>query len=336
MTASTHAHGPWVDVHSHPGCGFISGLPSTDRNVAMFGPERQDAQVTSAAAGEVAAVNVSTVADLAVLGVKAAGPTALRDFEPGEVVADHRRQLDAISAVLEHDAVAPVRAADDIEAAVVDGQTGVFLGCEGADFLEGDANGLAEAYEMGVRAITLVHYRVNELGDIQTEDAVHGGLTASGLEILAEMNRIGMIADLAHATFATTVGALEASTAPIMVSHSHLASPRADHPRLLSDDHAAAVADGGGIIGAWPSGVACETLADYSGEICRLIDLVGVDHVAIGTDMDANYRPVLTSYSQFPELAAQLGERGLDDAEVDAVLGGNFVRLFRSVEAARS
>lgn len=59
-----------------------------------------------------------------------------------------------------------------------------------------------------------------------------------------------------------------------------------------------------------------------------------MEHVAIGTDMDANYRPVLTSYSQFPELASQLGERGLDVGEVDAVLGGNFVRLFRDVEAA--
>lgn len=136
--ADRPTHGPWVDVHSHPGCGFLGGLPATDRNVVMFGPERQDAQVTSAAAGEVAAVNVSTVADLAVLGVEGAGPTALREFEPGEVVADHRRQLAAISAVLEHEHVTAVRSADDIVAAQAGENTGVFLGCEGADFLEGE------------------------------------------------------------------------------------------------------------------------------------------------------------------------------------------------------
>jgi membrane dipeptidase len=328
------AHGPWVDVHSHPGCGFLGGLQSTNPMVRAFGPERQREKVTSAARGEVAVVNVSTVADLAVLGVGVAGPTAMRAFEPGEVVADHRRQIAAISAVLEHNDVAPVLDPSDIEAAHGSGRTGVFLGCEGADFLEGEASGLDEAFEVGVRVITLVHYRVNELGDIQTEQSVHGGLTAAGVEILGEMNRIGIIADLAHATFATTVDAIEASTAPIMISHSHLASAGADHPRLLTEQHARVVADGGGLIGAWPSGVACTSLADYSAEVCRLIDLVGVDHVAIGTDMDANYRPVLTSYAQFPELAALLADRGLTHGEIDAVLGGNFIRLFEAVEHA--
>ena len=63
---------------------------------------------------------------------------------------------------------------------------------------------------------------------------------------------------------------------------------------------------------------------------------VGIDHVAIGTDLDANYRPVLTSYSQFPDVAELLRYRGLDDGEVDKVLGGNFVRLFEDVESASS
>ncbi len=95
------------------------------------------------------------------------------------------------------------------------------------------------------------------------------------------------------------------------------------------------VADAGGIIGAWPSGVSSSTLGDYVDEICRLIDVVGTGHVAIGTDLDANYRPVLTSYEQFPEVAALLGERGLSGTEIDDVLGGNFVRLFEAVERAR-
>jgi membrane dipeptidase len=64
---------------------------------------------------------------------------------------------------------------------------------------------------------------------------------------------------------------------------------------------------------------------------CRLVDLVGVDHVGIGSDMDANFRPVLDRYSQFAELAHLLGRRGLSATEVDAILGGNFVRLFRLV-----
>jgi membrane dipeptidase len=65
-----------------------------------------------------------------------------------------------------------------------------------------------------------------------------------------------------------------------------------------------------------------------------LIDVVGVDHVAIGTDLDANFRPVLMTYSQFPDVAELLRERGVDGGEVDKVLGGNFIRLFAEIERA--
>lgn len=109
---------------------------------------------------------------------------------------------------------------------------------------------------------------------------------------------------------------------------------RASRPRLLSEEHASMVAEAGGIIGAWPAGVAQSTLADYVDETCRLIDLVGVDHVAIGTDLDANYMPVLSEYDQFPELARHLQAEGLHTAEVDKVLGGNFLRAFEAVEHA--
>lgn len=179
--------------------------------------------------------------------------------------------------------------------------------------------------------ITLVHYRVNELGDIQTETPHHGGLTAFGGEVVTEMNRLGMIIDLAHATFETTVGALEVSADPIVISHSHLSGPGSDHPRLLTDDHALVVADAGGLVGAWPAGVTSTTLAEYVDEICRLVELIGVEHVAIGSDLDANYRPVLTEYSQFNDVASLLTGRGFASAEVDAVLGGNVVQLFAAV-----
>lgn len=327
-------HGPWVDVHSHPGCGFLEGLPSDAPVAKTFGGAASKDRVVDAASGEVAAVNASTVADLMVLGLTAAGPGAVREFEPGEAVADHRRQIRGVAQLIDRSDVTAVLAASDVFDAHDAGRPGVFLSCEGADFLDGQGEGLAEAYRDGVRAITLVHYRVNELGDIQTEDAFHGGLTPFGAEVVEEMNRLGMIVDLAHATFDATIAALEASKTPLMISHSHLASPGADHPRLLSEEHARVVADGGGIIGAWPSGVVSLTLGDYVEEICRLIEVVGIDHVAIGTDLDANYRPVLTNYSQFPEVAAQLDARGLGSAEIDKVLGGNFLRVFQAVEAA--
>jgi len=121
------------------------------------------------------------------------------------------------------------------------------------------------------------------------------------------------------------------SSAPVVISHSHLGSGEGSHPRLLAADHARAVAATGGLIGAWPAGVALADLDGYVDEIIRLIDLVGIDHVGIGTDMDANFRPVLTSYVQFHDVAARLLARGLTGDDVAAVMGGNYRRLFATV-----
>jgi membrane dipeptidase len=145
------------------------------------------------------------------------------------------------------------------------------------------------------------------------------------------MNGVGMIVDLAHASFQTTLDAVAASRHPVMISHTHLAGPRSDHPRLVTDEHARAVGEAGGLIGAWPSGVVSETLDDFIDEVVRLVDLVGVEHVAIGTDLDANFRPVLTEYGQFDDLDAGLAARGLGADDVDRVLGENAVDLIRTV-----
>lgn len=331
-SAAVRGHGPWVDVHAHPGRTLLTGLSRSAPAVQLLGPEDSGERLQSARTAGVAAVNASAVADLPVLGVRPDGGLhASRPFEPGEAWADFRRQLDALEASLAAPGVRPVLAPADIVAAAATGEVGAVLGCEGGDFLEGDAGRLADVATRGLRTVTLVHYRPNELGDIQTDDPMHGGLSPAGREVVREMNRLGMIVDLAHATFGTTVDTLEVSTRPIMISHSHLARPGASHPRLLSEKHAAAVAEAGGLIGAWPAGIVAQTLDDFCDEICRLVDLVGVDHVGVGTDMDANYRPVLTSYDQFPDVAARLRSRGMTSAEVDQVLGGNFLSLFEAV-----
>jgi membrane dipeptidase len=325
-------HGPWVDIHAHPGRCFLGGLEPSSPFVALLGPEESLARVRSSRDGEVAVVNASTVGDLAVLGVRADGGLyASRPFETGEAAADHVRQMNALNTLFAETSVRAVLVPADIPALAAQDEVGVFLSCEGADFLESGLGGLGAAHRDGARAVTLVHYRVNELGDIQTEDAVHGGLTVFGREVVDEMNRLGMIVDLAHATFETTVAALDESTRPIMISHSHLANPGSTHPRLLSEEHVRVVAEAGGLIGAWPAGIELTTLAGYCEEICRLVDVAGIDHVAIGTDLDANYRPVLTDYRQFPEVAAGLAARGMSASEIDQVLGGNFVELFAAV-----
>jgi membrane dipeptidase len=323
---------PRVDLHGHAGRCFLAGLGDRDPFVRMLGAEDIRAAVAAAAASGVAAITLSTVADLRVLGpdpVK--GLAASREFGRGEAYGDHRRQLDAITATLADLGVPVAVSAAEVERAWAGGRTAVLLSCEGGDFLEGRLEALAEARAAGASSLTLVHYRVNEIGDVQTEEPVHGGLTGFGREVVAECNRLGLIIDCAHATFQTTADVLAASNQPVMLSHSHLDHEGRSHPRLLRREHASAVAAAGGVIGAWPSGVVSNSLADFADEVIRLTDLVGADHVGIGTDMDANYRPVLRSYADFAALPDLLADRGLGQAECDQVLGANALRLLAAV-----
>lgn len=324
------AHGPWIDVHAHPGACFVHGLARDDPMRALFPPGTRDER-RLLASGEVTASAFASVADAAVIGLVGTGIAAVRDFAFGEALASNTSQIEAIRGLAEAAELDLVLDPDDVDRLHASGGHGVWLTCEGGDFVESDPTRVARAHARGVRSITLVHYRINDLGDIQTEDPRHDGLTSVGLDVIAEMNRLGMVIDLAHATLATTAAAAEASRAPIMVSHSHLAAPGADHPRLLSADHARLVAESGGVIGAWPAGIVAASLDDFADEIARLIDVVDIEHVALGTDLDANYRPVLTTHSQLPELATLLRTRGLRSLDVDLVLGGNFLRMWRAV-----
>jgi membrane dipeptidase len=323
---------PWVDVHAHPGRCFLAGLDAGDPLAGLMGGQDVAAALSAAREAGLAAVTLSTVADLRVLALDSVkGLRVGREFAPDEAYADHRRQLAGIGEVLARLGVPIAVTAEDIESAWASGQTAVLVGCEGGDFLEGRLEALAEARALGASSLTLVHYRVNDIGDVQTEEPVHGGLTAFGREVVAECNRLGMVIDCAHATFETTVGVLEASRQPVMISHSHLDHPGRHHPRLLSPAHARAVADASGLIGAWPSGVTSTSLADFADEIARLADLVGPGHVAVGTDMDANYRPVLTSYAEFAALPELLADRGFSEADTDQILGTNALGLLRNV-----
>lgn len=320
----SHAPNP-IDVHAHPGRCFLRGLAATDPLVRSLGADAAEQAIAEIKAGGLSAVVFSTVADLRVLRPDASGGLAAgRSFESGEAYADHRRQLGALKELGAREDVQLVLEPGDLSS----DEVGLIIGCEGGDFLEGRVDRVEEASRDGVRTITLVHYRINEIGDIQTEPPVHGGLSPFGVDVVREMNRAGIVIDLAHATRDVTKQVLDVSDKPVMISHSHLATGGDSHPRLLSLEHARLVSTNGGLVGAWPAGVALETFDDYLDEILRMIDQLGVDHVAVGTDMDANYKPVVTSYLEFPSIEVGLSERGLSATELEAVMGGNFVRVF--------
>jgi membrane dipeptidase len=207
----------------------------------------------------------------------------------------------------------------------------VLLGCEGGDFLEGDLRRLEVARAAGLTVLTLVHYRVSDIGDVQTEKPVHDGLSRFGRDVVAECNRLGIVVDCAHASLATTMAVLAASRQPVIISHGQLGYPDTTHPRLMTAPHAAAVAEAGGLVGAWPCGITSRSLADFGTEIIRLAEAAGLEHVAIGTDLDGNYRPVLTSYDQLDDLTGTLAAGGLPTARIHQILGGNALDLLNSV-----
>jgi membrane dipeptidase len=320
-----------VDTHSHPGRFFLKRLTEQTPMTRAFGEAFEDQAIADLSAGNVSATLFCAVADMRLIETTPTGGLrAGRDWTPGEAYADSRRQLAELKTLLSNPALTAGLTAADIEAAHRRHKTGAVFGVEGGDFIEDRLERVHEAFRDGVRAVTLVHYHINQIGDIQTEAPVHNGLTALGKSIVAEMNRTGIIIDLAHATLAVTKDVLRVSSKPIMISHTNIATASVNHPRLISSEHAKLVASAGGIIGSWPSGIGQTSFSDYIDSIQRLVDTVGIDHAAIGTDMDANFKPVLRSYRDWSLIPAALLARGMHDEEVAKIMGGNFLRVFES------
>jgi len=327
---------PAIDVHSHPGRSFLANGNFDSLAISSMDSGFEAQRIADMQAGHVTASLFSLVADVKVLGFSMTkGIVAEREFEPGEAYRDFNRQLEYFRSLDEQGTVSFARSADEVRAAHAAGKSVAVLASEGADFVENKLERLSVAYDAGMRSITLIHYRPSEYGDIQTAAPVHGGLTDIGAEVIAEMNRLGFVIDMAHAQFETVKDVVERSTAPIMISHSHLSGVDVSHPRLISPEHAKLVQQNGGIIGSWPAGITSQTMADFVDETFRLIDVVGIDHVGIGTDLDANYKPVMTDYVQFPEFATLLLNRGLTEEEAAKVLGLNFLRVFDAATAAK-
>ncbi len=317
-----------VDVHCHAGRFFLEGLPPDNAAAGALGAPFADQALEELNAGHVSAAVFAAVADMRVLEVSAQGVHATRDFAPGEAYADYQRQIAALKTILARDSSGAALSPDDIRRAARRGRTAAVFGVEGGDFIEDQPQRVAAAFADGVRVITLVHYHVNQIGDIQTEPAVHQGLTPLGAEIVRAMNATGILIDLAHATLEVTRDVVQISRAPVMISHTNLVSETARHPRLITLEHAKLVTERGGLIGSVPWGVGQNSFADYIDSLLRLSAAVGVDHVAVGTDMDATIRPVLKNYRDWSLLPAALLARGMHEREVAKIMGENFLRVF--------
>lgn len=257
---------------------------------------------------------------------------ALGTVAPGALHANTVEQLAIIQQAVEREDLIVIRAPADAERARSAGKPGILLGCEGGDVLEGSLERLQELHAAGVRLMQLVHYRVNELGDIQTEDSVHNGLTPFGADAVRTCNRLGIIVDVAHATLEATRQATKITTRPLLLSHTFLRDAPRRYTRGITREHALAVKETGGVIGVVPFPSVFFTLEDYTEGIARMADAVGVNHVGIGGDL-AGIRgaPPYRRFEQFPALVQMLQNRGFSTDDVARIAGGNFMRLFLTV-----
>lgn len=247
--------------------------------------------------------------------------------------------------VEESDDLELVTTVDDIYRIKEEGRCGAILSFEGFEALGSDLRFLDLYYKLGLRMASLTHCRRNIFADGPQDGVQTGGLTALGKEAVRRMNELGIVVDLVHINEVGFWEILELTTDPVVVSHSSstmfgddeaasgplgvvprpkLVLPR-DRPRLE------AVAANGGVLGAiW---FYQESFDAVIADIETALDVMGPDHVGIGTDLyGLELVPEgLKDVSKMPALTQRLVERGHSDEVIKKILGGNYVRVFEAV-----
>lgn len=274
--------------------------------------------------------------------------------KPGESFGWFKRELARIKQHLAEQKLKPIATASDVAAALA-GEPHVVLSTEGSFFLEGDLSRVQAAYDLGIRHLQLVHYTKNTVADFQTEPPEHNGLTEFGRRVIAECNRLGILVDLAHATERTVDQVLEISRAPVIWSHSSIASSGTPDwtmigwkARQLTLDCAKRIARKGGVVGLWAERVDVgNSTASYADRLMKMADQLGDDHVGFGTDMSGDAvndkEFMMTNYVDLRRVVDYWQFKGIDDKRIRKIAIGNYARVLqdalrpRQVEkAARS
>ena len=252
-----------------------------------------------------------------------------------------------------------IRTVDDIHRAKSAGKTAIIMGFQDTLPLEMDLKLVDIFQALGVRIIQLTYQYRNLVGSGCGED--DPGLSDFGRDLVARLNEAGILIDLSHCGPRTSAEAIELSAAPPAFTHAGLLA-LCDHVRNKSDDLVLAIAARGGLIGI-PSysqfldirGTHCPTLAEYLDVMDRVIEITGIDHVGIGFDftptwVEADYNAASVIYPEIyldytfqdtpirgllgvtdsVAVTGGLVGRGYSDADIQKVLGGNFLRVFES------
>lgn len=261
-----------------------------------------------------------------------------------------------------------IRSVDDIYEAKRLNKLGILFHFQNSLPIERNIDLLAIYQKLGVRIIQLCYNQKNHIGD-GCDERTDSGLSEFGVEAIKEMNRLGIVVDVSHTGYQTTLEAIEISEKPVIASHANVHKL---HPvvRNLKDDQIIALAQKGGVIGinGFPGFVSNKknpTLDDFVDHIDYIVDLVGINHVAISLDFyegmssimnDSeanqvynqqlsdgrwkketypeppwNYPNGLTLPDEFPNLTKILLERGYDEEDIRLIMGENFIRVFKDV-----
>jgi membrane dipeptidase len=262
------------------------------------------------------------------------------------------------------DLITIARTAEDIEAAEASGRTAILLGTQNSSPIEDRLRYVELFHDMGLRVMQLTYNNQNAIGG-SCYDPVDSGLSRFGHEVVREMNRVGMVVDLSHVGEKTGIDAIRVSSVPVAVNH---ANPRSlyDHPRNKGDELLQALAETGGVLGLATyqniNGPWTASIDTWIELVRRTVDMIGIDHVGLGTDMCRNSGetelqwmrkgrwtrdsqpgagsitpsspPWMDSPIRFPDLAKALtGPGGFTDEETAKIMGGNWLRFYRQVFA---
>jgi membrane dipeptidase len=241
------------------------------------------------------------------------------------------------------------RTAADVSRIQRRGRIASFLGMEGGHAIENSLGALRTYREMGVAYMTLTHNVTTDWADAGNDTARHGGLTPFGREVVREMNRLGMLVDLSHASDAVMSNALDETAAPVIFSHSS-ARALTDVRRNVPDSILRRLpANGGVVMVTFVPGFVSQEVADHgdrpnrpratlvqvADHIEHIRRVAGLAHVGIGGDFDGiSTVPVgLEDVSTYPALFAELARRGWSERELRMLSAENILRVMRQAEA---
>lgn len=233
------------------------------------------------------------------------------------------------------------RTPDDLLRLKQVGKKAIFLGIENGYALGKEVNNVRKFRDMGVSYITLCHNGDNDLCDSARGKGEWKGLSPLGKQMVAEMNRLGVMVDISHAAESTFYDVLACSRYPIIASHSS-ARALCNHPRNLTDDLLKAIAGQGGVVqlclykGFINEEAEKASVSDAIRHINHMVDLIGVEHVGIGSDFDGDGELIgCRASNELINITMHLLKEGYSETDISRIWGGNFLRVMRQVQSAR-